>query len=456
MRVAFLSHFYPPLHNAGIEHSTHGMARTLQAAGHVVRVLCVANWTEGETYWQGYSEDIWQGVSVRRLNLNWTKAPDPNAYLYDNPYVAEQIRTFLTEFAPDLVHVTSMYTLSTRAVQVAKEMGLPVVFTMSDFWLICPRHTLMRFGGEICDGQVSELTCQDCLMSETRVYRLAQRVIPQDVLLKGVGQVLNHPQIATRLPGVRGWGMDVARRRRVILEAVEQIDCILAPSHYTRDIVLATGLALPRTEISNYGNDLSWLSEYQLRTPDGSVHIGYLGQVTPIKGVHLLIEAFRTCDFKKSAQLFIYGGSDETSEYMRTLREIAGDDSRIHFKGGYQRDQLPQILGNLDMTVVPSIWPEVAGLVVQESFAARLPVLASNLGGLPEFVQEGRGGLVFDPQQPGHLEQMLTRVVNGGQDFLNELRAHIPPVRSLDDESRYLQGLYSQLIQQRHAQNGVT
>ena len=40
-----------------------------------------------------------------------------------------------------------MYTLSTRAITVSKEMGLPVVFTLSDFWSICPRHTLLRYGG---------------------------------------------------------------------------------------------------------------------------------------------------------------------------------------------------------------------------------------------------------------------------------------------------------------------
>jgi glycosyltransferase involved in cell wall biosynthesis len=455
MRVAFLSHFYPPLHNAGIEHSTHGMARTLLASGHHVRVLCVARWTEGENYWQGYQEDTWEGVPVRRLNLNWMKAPDPNSYLYDNPVMAEQVRNFLTEFAPDVVHVTSMYTLSTRAVQVAKDMGFPIIFTMSDFWLICPRHTLMRFGGEICDGKVSEHTCQDCMMSETRVYRLAQRVIPQDVLLRGVDQVLHHPQLATRLPGVRGWGMDISRRRQVIMEAVEQIDCVLSPSQYTRDIVLATGMSLPNVQISNYGNDLSWLKDYQPRTRDEAIHIGYLGQITPIKGIHLLIEAFKTCLFQRQAELFIHGRLDETSEYVRTLRELAGGDPRIHFMGAYQRSQLPQILGNLDVTVVPSIWPEVAGLVVQEAFAAGLPVVASNLGGLPEFVQEGRGGLVFDPNQHGSLERVLAQVVNGGYSFLDKLRVNIPPVRTLEDESRFLVSVYSRLIEQRRLQNGT-
>jgi glycosyltransferase involved in cell wall biosynthesis len=415
----------------------------------------VGNWTEGESYWQGYQDDVWQGIPVRRMNLNWAKAPDPNAYLYDNPFLADYIHAFLTEFAPDVVHITSMYTLSTRAVQVAKSIGLPVVFTISDFWLICPRHTLMRYGGEICDGQVTEHTCQDCLMSETRVYRLAQRVLPQDVLTRGVDQVLHHPQIATRLPGVRGWGMDIARRRSTIREAIEQVDSVLSPSQYTRDVVLATGLPLPHVEISNHGNDLSWLSHYQPRSADEAIHIGYLGQVTPIKGVHLLVEAFKAQTFERPAQLFIYGRMDETSDYGRTLRDLCANDPRIHLQGAYLRDQLPQVLGNLDVVVVPSIWPEVAGLVVQEAFAANLPVLASNLGGLPEFVQQGRGGLLFDPHSPGDLERTLVRVVNGGNALLSAMRARTPAVRTLEDESRFLLALYARLIEGTRAKNGA-
>ena len=105
LRIAYLSHFYPPTHNAGIEQATHSLAHGMLDAGHQVSVLCIGNWTSGDSYWQGSQDDNWQGVPVRRLNINWTKAKQPNRYLYDNPVIAEHIRQFLTDFAPDVVHI---------------------------------------------------------------------------------------------------------------------------------------------------------------------------------------------------------------------------------------------------------------------------------------------------------------------------------------------------------------
>ncbi len=448
MKIAFLSHFYPPTHNSGIEQNTHSIARSLVTNGHQVRVLCCDTWAEGETYFQSITEDDWEGVKVRRLNVNWTKAPHPNEYLYDNPLLAEHIRDFLREFEPDVVHVTSMYCLSTRAVTVPKELGLPVVHTLSDFWSICPRHTLMRYDGTICDGQVSAETCQNCMMSESRLYRKAQQILPNALLAPMVNQVLQKPDLSSHIPGMRGWGINVDARRHAIQEALEQVDYLVTPSDYVRRTIVATGRPL-KINVSNYGNDLSWLDDYQLRQPDETIHIGYLGQVTPIKGVDLLLESFLAANFGEKAQLYIYGKLDEQSPYVQKLRAQAGTAANVHFMGKYLRSDLPKVLGNLDIIAVPSVWPEVAGLVVQEAFAAQLPVIATELGGLPEFVQQGKGGLPFDYQKKDTLTAILRQVVDGGHEYLDKLRRDIPPVRTTEAEVEYLTNIYQQLIAQR-------
>src|SRR5215468_10801619 len=103
MRVALLSHFYPPTHTAGIEQNTHSIARGLVAAGHVVNVLCCGTWAAGDQYFQGTSEDEWEGVRVRRFHVNWTKAPYPHQYMTDSPVLGAEILRFLEEFRPDVV-----------------------------------------------------------------------------------------------------------------------------------------------------------------------------------------------------------------------------------------------------------------------------------------------------------------------------------------------------------------
>lgn len=60
-------------------------SRALSEKGHFVQVLCAEGWDRGRHHWNGYVDETYNGIAVRRLLLNWAKAPDPNRYLYDNP-----------------------------------------------------------------------------------------------------------------------------------------------------------------------------------------------------------------------------------------------------------------------------------------------------------------------------------------------------------------------------------
>jgi glycosyltransferase involved in cell wall biosynthesis len=448
MRVAYISHFYPPTHNAGIEQNTHALATGMLAAGHSVKVLCVNNWTEGDPYWQGQSEDEWEGVPVRRLNVNWKRAANPNANLYDNPFLAERTREFLEDFDPDIVHIASLYTLSMRILEVIRALGLPSVMTLSDFWLVCPRLTLVRHDGGICDGQVSASTCQDCLLRGSPAYRLVRRVSPQPLLDSICGSVIRRPSLAASTPGLRGFGMDVRGRRKVIQRYLPYIDRMVAPSRYVADVIQSCGLEM-NVEISHHGNRLNWLPEYADRPADGELHFGYMGQIRPHKGLHLLIQGFRANRFPSQVKLFIYGNLDDDPEYVAKLRGLAGQDPNIHFEGSFKRAELPRVLKNIDALVVPSTWPEVAGLVVQEAFAAHKPVLASNMGGLPEFVRPGEGGLLFDVKDHTGVQRALAEVHSGGSEYLAKLRSATPPVRTVADEQVHLQAIYQRLIDAR-------
>ncbi len=450
MRIAYISHFYPPQQNAGIEQNTHALATGMLGAGHTVKVLCVTNWTEGDEYWQGCTEDEWEGVSVRRLNVNWKRAQYPNLSLYDNAFLADRAREFLDDFKPDVVHITSMYTMSMRVAEAIYDRGIPCVMTLSDFWLICPRLTLVRHDGRTCDGQVSVSTCQDCLLSGSRLYRIVQSIAPQPVVDAACAAMIRQPLLSRRTPAVRGWGTDVRARREVIQRYLPYIDHMIAPSRFVSEAIQACGLKM-QVDISHHGNRLNWLPEYHDRPPDGELHFGYLGQIRPHKGLHLLIQGFRANQFPSRVKLFIHGNLEDDPEYSASLRKLAAGDPNIRFEGSFRRAELPRVLKNVDALVVPSTWPEVAGLVVQEAFAARIPVLASNKGGLPEFVRPGEGGVLFEVDGHTGVQRALAEVFAGGADYLDSLRAATPPVRTVEDEQMYLETVYLRLIRARAA-----
>ena len=86
------------------------------ALGHSVQVVCAGAWDIGPLPFNGLVTEEVRGVAVTRLNLNWTRGPDPNGYLYNNVHTASAVELILDAFRPDLVHFTSGYTLSASVI----------------------------------------------------------------------------------------------------------------------------------------------------------------------------------------------------------------------------------------------------------------------------------------------------------------------------------------------------
>jgi glycosyltransferase involved in cell wall biosynthesis len=103
------------------------------------------------------------------------------------------------------------------------------------------------------------------------------------------------------------------------------------------------------------------------------------------------------------------------------------------------------VLSEIDVIVVPSLWYENAPLVIQEAFATKTPVITTNLGGMAEAVDHGINGLLFERGDVADLARQLRRIVNE-PELLDGLRAHIPTVKTIDEEVTELEANYRDLI----------
>src|SRR5262249_22165933 len=120
--------------------------------------------------------------------------------------------------------------------------------------------------------------------------------------------------------------------------------------------------------------------------------------------------------------------------------QAEGDD-RILLRGGYRRADLADILADLDVVVVPSLWYENAPLVIAEAFAAGRPVVTSNLGGMSEAVRDGVNGLLFEPGSSAGLADALGRLATE-PGLLARLRRGFEPVRTVAAEVESLLAIY--------------
>jgi glycosyltransferase involved in cell wall biosynthesis len=147
------------------------------------------------------------------------------------------------------------------------------------------------------------------------------------------------------------------------------------------------------------------------------------------------------------ATLAVHGDPDRYPSFADELRELAADEGRISFRGAFSRDELGRVMSELDVLAVPSRWYENAPGVIFEAFAAGMPIVATNLKGLSEFVKHGENGLLFELENAGDLSRQLRRL---GEEpgLLDTLRAGISPVKTVAEYADEMEELYVSLSRQ--------
>jgi glycosyltransferase involved in cell wall biosynthesis len=201
-------------------------------------------------------------------------------------------------------------------------------------------------------------------------------------------------------------------RPATMLRALGEADAVVAPSHFLADVFARNGLSRERVHVIPYGLADGRIVPIPTPRPRTPLRLGFCGVLSPWKAPHLAIEAVRSS--RANVTLAIHGNADETmfAEYIARCRAAAGGDPRIVFAGPYGEEDTGRVFAGLDALVVPSTWYENTPFVVLEAFAAGVPVVASDLGGLAEVVQHERNGLLFRAGDAAALREAIERLAS--------------------------------------------
>ncbi|CAA9467822.1 MAG: Glycosyl transferase, group 1 family protein [uncultured Rubrobacteraceae bacterium] len=443
MRILFTAHQFFPESRAGVELVTLGLARELKARGHEPFVLAAKRSLPGGI--RPYETEDYEvgGVPVRRVGRPEEGPARPYRLNYENGEMAERAREYALEVRPDVVHAMHMQGLSASVVPALKGLGLPVVFTAADFWTVCPVVDLRRHDGAMCEGP--ELHhCVRCIAARNPDPRVRKRAdLPGAVV--GAAGLLSRTPLA-RYSGALRQVADVRERPARIRERMEGVDRVLAYTHLTRDLLSRNGVGAGNTLVSPYGIDADRLLEAgAARRPSATLRVGFVGTLAPHKGPDLLVRAFRTLPRTVDATLEVHGGGEGYEGYAQELRRLAGDDGRIGFPGAFPGEELGRVLAGTDVLVVPSRWYENGPGVVFEALAAGAPVVATDLGGMSEFVRHGENGLLFRLDDAEDLARQLRRLA-GEPGLLARLKEGIRPVKTVGEYAGELERVYAGLV----------
>jgi glycosyltransferase involved in cell wall biosynthesis len=433
MNIVIGVHHFPPKYCGGAEWRAYRTAAALLRAGHQATVVCVEQIDDTSVKSFASRTEVFEGVTVHRLSFNLAGAPDPLQWEYDNPWVGGYLRKMFAAQRPDLFHLISGYLMTGSALQAAQEVGIATAVTLTDFWFLCRRVSMLRTDHTISTLPIDPLRCARCLGEERRRYRWPAHIAPG---------------VMEKFWQLHGEYHDYFTQRWEFLQArLAATDLAICPSNFLRKMYLDAGMRARRMEFLRQGHSFGDLSASDLAKPPAPLlRVGYLGQIAPLKGVHVLADAVRSLPNQPLA-LHIHGDGGLHPRYYSDLEKAAAADRRIMLHGAYSRAQLTSVLRNLDVIVVPSLWYENSPNVILEAFAHATPVIASDFGGMAELVEQEVNGLRFDVGNAADLARQLRRLVDepGLLDRLTQGAAGTQPATIATEMSQLLT-LYDSIL----------
>jgi glycosyltransferase involved in cell wall biosynthesis len=429
MRILFVTASYPPDSVGGVELHVAGLARAMGEHGHHCAVFARTG-RPGLPHLQTFTESV-DGVEVTRL-ANTFEDADRFERMYRHEGIDAAFVRQLERVRPDVVHVHHLTCLSTSIVDRCREAGVPVVMTLHDFWMGCPRGQRITAGLDLCPT-IRLGKCLPCL-----------RELWPHLLGRG-----RSPELSADERDARDLAL-LEQYHASVLATLSALDRVVTPSRFLRRMYVEYGVPAERIAVVENGLPVRrWTGHRRPSRPDGGpLRVGFIGSVMPSKGVHLLVEAFRQLGDPSGMRLDVWGevlpfhNDRSYGERLAALRR--GFESAITLHGAYANDELPAILSRLDVVVVPSLWYEAFGLTVREAFLAGVPVVVAGHGALAEAVEHGVTGLTFEAGDKHSLADALRRLAD--DPALRERLARGGPVRDEADAARELLSLYDRLL----------
>ena len=412
MRILLTVHQFYPQYAAGTEVLTYSVARELTSRGHTVHVF-TGHPSSADLHEQDrFDEYDFEGIHVYRFHHAYTPMAGQTSMIevgYDNRLAANYFEGILRGFRPDIVHFFHLNRLGTGLIERAVREGIPRFMTPTDFWTICPTGQLVYGNGNLCSGPSAH--AGNCIKHFAQTnQRGLTRVIAEIIPTAGIaflarltqkGALPSYPKhnevnaIASRL------GVNIAR--------LNQLSGLVVPNGFMKALLIQYGVLQHLIIQSAYGIDVTSIEGGEHRsTPRHPLRIGFIGTVAPHKGCDVLINAFNALPIG-NAVLNIYGNMEVLPQYSSKLKQLSNNNDAIKFCGTFHNSKIGEVLFDLDVLVVPSLWYENTPLVVYSAQAARCPVVASDFPGISEVIRDNINGLLFTPGSVKALSEQLTR-----------------------------------------------
>jgi glycosyltransferase involved in cell wall biosynthesis len=382
LRILFVHNYYQK--RGGEDESTEQEIKLLKKYGHDVKL------------YSRHNDEIKKYSSLKKSSLFFETTWSMKTY--------REVTQLLTTYQPDLVHVQNFFPLVSPSVFYAcAANGIPTVFTIRNYRLLCPIGLFFR------DGEI----CEECL---------------EHSLFKSIKYACYHNS-RTQTTSVAL----ALKSHRLLHTWKTKVDLFIALSEFTRQKFISIGI--PESKIHIRPNFL------EMDPGVGEVEREYAlfaGRLSPEKGVLELVRAWKNIP---NLPLVIVGDGPLRNKLENYINENNLLD--IKLLGFLPLDQLLEVMKKALFLVVPSLLYETFGRIVIEAYATGTPVIASNIGVVASLVKEGITGVTYNPKEPMDLPKKISYALEDP----DRLQVWSEEARSVFEKTYSSTNAYKNLIQ---------
>lgn len=370
--VLIVSNLYPPNIVGGAELIAHYQAKELQKAGCRVHVFA----GEGHAVMARYaiSSGLYDGIPVERIHLS-SQDFSPESLNFFHTEIEARFLDTLDRIQPDVVHIHNLIGLSAGVISLAARRSIPVIITLHDHWGFCLRNTLITPDNQICRDFSR---CAECQPS-----------------ISGTGD-LNLP---------------IRMRNDYLFIQMQYVSAFVFPSQYLASVYAKAGFPKELLHVLWNGVDVARFARVQKRPDPAKVRFTFIGYMGEHKGLNVLFDALALIGRDARFQINLVGDGHLRASLEKRVQECGMSD-QVRFWGKVSHNSIERVLEQTDVQLMPSIWPENQPVSITEAMATRTAVIASRVGGIPELVEEGRSGLLFEPGNAAQLAEKMLNLVD--------------------------------------------
>lgn len=309
--------------------------------------------------------DRWEVFSF----LSWMKDGFNGVYSLEGKI---KIKKLIARTRPDLAHIHNIYHhISPSILSAIKDNKIPIVMTLHDYKLICANYSLFdgRMVCECCKGHKHHNAVMRRCFKGSLLYSLLVSLEMQF--------------------------------HRLLRIYERYVDLFIVVSQLQKTKMEEFGVPLRKIRFLPHFID----AEIYEPAFSNKGYFVFLGRLEKIKGVDVLLRAIQSSKLSQQIKLKIIGDGSEKTALMDYCERK--NLNSIEFFGFVSEEEKIRIMQGAIMTIVPSVWYETFGLVILESFALGKAVIASRIGGIPEIVNEGENGLLFNPGDSEDLRKKI-------------------------------------------------